>query len=416
MMLDKKIVTALIVLGILLTAAYRLPITGKIEAISELEKASLSGEILSVEHTPDKPKILEPLTITIVVKNDGKEKNSYLLDIKITKNGQLKYGDEFIFSLLPDKTVSFSPTYNLDEVGEYDIALRLYDKNKANLYDEKILTFVAQSDVGPFDLEVDMPTHIIGLGDSLPATIKITNTGTYGTDIGLNLDLYCTSGKKISKSMYIFLNGSSAVKNQLFVRTCGDLGQHTLVASLILYGKELLSSKNQFYVNSILPEVYMSTQHWIKAKSGEKTSFGIELTNPNDFDLINIKPFVYGMPPEWLFIKPSSLNALKPNESVLFTATLDVPENAETKSYEITIGIGGDNVFSKKEAILSVTGVAAKPSIPTFSLYQLLSSYWVHIVLVLAAILLLYLFFRWKRKEQWGDRRAVLKKIRGAMH
>jgi hypothetical protein len=411
MRLIKIVIGILVILGILFIAVYTLPITGKL-ATSESEKSSLSGEILDAEYEPDEPKILERLTITTVIKNNGKEKNSYLLDLKIIKNGQIKYADEFVFSLLPDRTLSFSPTYNPDDIDEHQIVLRLYDKNREKLYDEKILMFVVHSDIGPFDLEVDLPSHIIRLGDSLPATILIKNMGTHGSDIGLNLDLYCTSGKKISKSMYIFLNSSSDVKKQLFVQTCGDIGQHSLVASLILYGKELLLSKNQFYVNATLPEVLMSTQHWVKVNSGEKTAFGIELTNPNDFYLINIRPFVYGIQPDWLFIAPSSLSVLKPNESVVFTATLDVPENAETKDYEITIGIGGDNAFSKKEAILSVTGAASGPSVPS----SLLASYWSYIVLALAIILLVCLFFKWKRREGGKGRREILEKLRGVLH
>jgi len=415
MKIGKKIVIAiLIVFGILSMIIYKLPITGKFEAISGFENSDLSGEILSAKYDPKEPKILERLTITAVVKNNGKEKNNYLLELKITKNGQLKYGDEFTFSLPPGNEMSFSPTYTPDDFGDHTIFLRLHDKNKTKVYDEKILTFVAQSDVGPFDLEVDLPSHIIGLGDSLPVTILITNMGARGSDIGLNLDLYCRScvdSKKISKSIQIFLNGSSDVKKQFFLRTSGDVGMHVLVASIVLYDRELVSSKNQFYVNATMPKILISTQYWIKAEAGKKTIFGIEITNENGVDIKNIKPFIYGIPPDWISIEPSSFNILKPTDSVVFTATLDVPENAEIKSYETVIGIGSDNAFSKKEVILSITGAVTVFELPSTA-YGFLSNYWIHIVLIVALIVVLFLFYKSRRKGQGQDRRTILRKIR----
>jgi hypothetical protein len=379
--------------------AYKLSITGKIEATGEVENISLSGEILSAEYEPSEIKIFEKITVTTAVKNNGKEKNDYLLEFKIIKNGELKNEDKFMFPLSPDRTVSFSPTYNLNEVGEYKIVIRIYDMSKITLYDEKILTIVAQSDVGPFDLEVDVPSHMIKLGDSLPLTVKITNVGIKGIDIGLDLELRCTNGKKISKSMYIFVNGSSDIEKQLFMDLCGDIGQHTVTASLILYGNELIASKTQFYVNATLPEILMNMQQLIKAENGKKNYFAIEVKNPNDFDLMNIKPFVYGMPSDWIFIEPSSFNTLKPNESAIFTAIIDAPKTAEMKNYEITVGIGGDNMLIKKEAMVSVTGIATKTFVTSSSIYQLLSTYWIQIVLIFAAVTLTFVFFRYRRKK-----------------
>lgn len=412
MNLGKKIVIALIVIGILFIFTYPSSITGKLEAVTEPEMNS--GEILSVEHEPEEPKFLESFTVTIVVKNNGQLKNDYLLDLKITKNGQLNYNDEMTFSLLPDSTITFSPTYVPNDIGEHEIIIRLYDKNKTKIYDEKILTFVSQSDVGPFDLEVDMPSRVIGIGDSLPASIKIKNVGVYGTDIGLNLDVECTGGDKISENMYIFVNGSSEIMKQIFMRTCGDVGQHTLTASLTLYNKELISSKNQFYVNATMPKVIVNTQELIKGKSGETTNFVIEVINLNGFDFKNIKPFVYGIPSDWLLIKPSSFNLLEPNESALFTVMLNIPENVETKTQEITIGIGSDNAYSKKESILELTGSSVRPSIDILTIYQLVSTYWIQITMILGFAVLIYLFLRWnkRRKEEshWNALKEKWKK------
>jgi len=410
MKLYKKIIIAiLIILGIIIIFNYSLSITGKFGAIPEEKK--LSGEILNANYEPVRPKILETVTVTMTAKNNGNEENGYLAEIRMIKDAELKYNDFFTFSLLPGNTLSFSPNYNPEDIGEYKIIFRLYNKDKSELYDEKILTFIAESDAGPFDLEIDLPSHIIGLDDTLPATIKIANMGIRGTDIGLNLDVYCTSGKILSKSMYIFLNGSEDVKKQFFVETCGDVGQHSLVASLTFYGKELLSSKNQFYVNTTLPEVLISSNNGIQAKPGETTDFIIELTNPNNFDLKNIKPFVYGIPSEWLFIKPISYDALKPNESIYFTVIVNIPETAGKKDYETKIGVGGDNVFSKKDAILSVTGSATKLFVSSSSFYQVFSS-WISVISLYAIILLFCLYFKLKRKTQRQDKRSILKKIK----
>lgn len=410
---ERVAIGTLIVLGILLTSIYLPSITGKIEA-SELEKSNLSGEFLSVGYEPKEPKTNERLTVTAIVRNNGKERNDYLLTLKIIKNGEVKYKDDFTFSLLADGMVSLSPVYIPYEIGEYEIILRIYDKDSIRLYDEKILTFATQSDIGPFDLEVDMPSHVIGLGDSLPFTVKITNVGTHGIDVGLNLDLYCTSGKNISKNTYVFVNGSSYISKQFFMRTCEDVGQHSLVASLILDGKEMLLSKNQFFVNGDMPEIYISIQHWIKPKAGETTNFAIVLTNPNGIDLINLRPFVYGIPAEWLSIMPSNIDVLKPNQTIAFVAKLDVPEDAEEKSYEMTIGVGGNNMFAKSEAILSVTGATTGLPVSITSFYQLLSSYWVQIVLTLVTILLIFLLFMFKRRNE-QDRKTVLEKIKDTM-
>jgi hypothetical protein len=418
-MLNKKaVIGILIVFGVLIISAYKLPFTGKLEATSEFEKSGLSGEILSIKYEPDRPKILEKLSITVDVKNNGNEKNNYLLELKITKNGQTKFEEEFTFSLMPDQNLLFTPSFNPEDTGEHNIVLRLYDKNKLKLYDEKILILVIQSDVGPFDLEVDLPSHTIGLGDSLPATVSIANMGEHGTDVNLNLDLRCTSGKDISKDIYIFVNSSSEIKRQIFVDTCAEVGQNTLIVSLSLYGKELLSSKNQFYVSSEMPEIQMSNQHWLKINSGEKTNFGIEVTNPGNINLINVKPFVFGVPSDWVYIEPSSYNVLKPNETIIFMATIHAPDYSETKSYEIRVGVGGDNVFSKNEAILSVTGVAATTLINNIPLYQLLSSYWSQIALVAVVVVLIFLFFKWKgRKKKLvvKEEKAAVKEEKGIM-
>jgi hypothetical protein len=387
---EKIIISMLVVLLILLITTFTLPITGKFESVAEVEKSDLSGEILSVEHQPDVPKIFERFAITTVARNNGKEKNNYLLSIQIAKDGQVKYNDELTFSLLPDKSVSLSPDYNPEDVGEHQIVIRLYSMDKSKLYDEKIFNFIVWSDVGPFDLEVDMPSHIIGLGDSLPATVIIKNVGISGTDIGLNLELRCKSGRIITNDMYFLVENSSYTKKEVIMSTCGEVGQHSLVTSLVLYNKSLLISKNQFYVNETMPKVLMNTQTLLKAKAGERTNFSIELTNPNNFDLINIEPFVYGMPPDSLSISPPRFNLLEPNETVIFTATTNLPENTEAKDYGITIGIGGDNVFYKNDAVLSVSGAAIKTFVPDPSVYNLLSSYRFVIAFVFAIILLIY--------------------------
>jgi hypothetical protein len=210
------------------------------------------------------------------------------------------------------------------------------------------------------------------------------------------------------------VNGSSDIEKQMLMKTCGIAGQHVLTTSLTLHGRELISSTNQFYVNASLPQVFLSTPHWIKVKSGEKISFGIELTNLNDFPITDIQPFIYGLPTKWVLIKPSGLNILESRKSAIFTVTINVPENTETKNYEIVVGIGSNNAFSKKEAILAVTGRAPEYYLPG-SPYQFLSSHALQIILVLAAILLLCLLFK-TRKKEGENRKAILRKMKSIIH
>ena len=415
MKIYEKLVIVLIVLGILFTSTYLLTITGRLVSTGELDKTDFIGEILSAEYKPNQPKVLESLTITSIIKNNGKEKNNYLLDIIVMKNGQMKFNDEFVFSLLPEKTLSLSPTYSPDEVGEYQIVLRLYNVEKSKFYDEKILTVLVESDVGPFDLEVEVLSHIVGVGDHVPVIVKVTNIGIYGTDIGLNMELICTNGKKISNGMYIFVNGSSDVEKQFLIRTCGDVGQYSLITSLTLYGKELISSKTNFYVNETLSKIFMLTKNLIEAKQEEETSLSIELINPNNFDLTSIRPFIYNIPSDWLSIKPSSVSVLKPNESTVFVITINVPRSAEAKNYDIIIGMGGNNMFHEKEAVLSVVG-AAGLLVPNFSLYNMLSNYWIPVVLIIVVCTLVYLIFR-NRKRNWRKEKGIaLKKVRDSVN
>lgn len=71
-------------------------------------------------------------------------------------------------------------------------------------------------------------------------------------------------------------------------------------------------------------------------------------------------------------------------------------------------------MFAKSEAILSVTGATTGLPVSITSFYQLLSSYWVQIVLTLVTILLIFLLFMFKRRNE-QDRKTVLEKIKDTM-
>src|SRR5437867_5318886 len=138
--------------------------------------AQQTAEITGLKVTPDNPAIFKAATVEIEVTNSGPS-DTFLVELFVIREGEIKLTSTFSLTLQTSQPLKITPTFTPDNIGGYEIVVKLWDKNKAILYDTKIINFSVTSDIGPFDLSIDAMTRIINPGDEVPLIIQTINQG-----------------------------------------------------------------------------------------------------------------------------------------------------------------------------------------------------------------------------------------------
>ncbi len=322
--------------------------------VSSEEKSFSQGEIYSISIDPEEPSVLDDIIINIDVRNTADELNEYVLNIFISKDGQVKDENYFTFRLYSNKKVLLSPTFTPPGVGKYKIVVKLYDKYKSVLYDTKVLEITVISDIGPFDLSLDILSRTVRPNDEIPLIISMKNIGVKGTDVHIVLSIDCLEQEDIYKEFFVFLKGGGEVDKFSTITACNEDGSHDITAKLILSDHTFAYSLTQAIVSRTYYDFDVELQKSIKIKQGESRVFDVYIKNTVETTLNNLRLGVENIPLEWTTITPSVISSIKPNETAMFLVNISIPEDASIIEYPTTVDIGSDEVLVQKDFTLEV--------------------------------------------------------------
>ncbi len=317
-------------------------------------------EIHSLDYSPSEPVVLENMSISVGIQNNGITTENLKLKIFITKDGIIKHQTFFEFDLQPGKTVSFSFPYVPDDIAEHEILAKLYDKYETELYDSEILRFNVISLLGPFDLFLDIPTRTIKPGDELPVILRMVNNGNKGTDVKIRVEVLCVN-QTLFYDFVIFLEPKSRLEKIISMPACKEDGLYTVSSNLILFNRSWISSMNQFFVNKTFFELTLISPETIEVERGESKTFDILVKNSADSNITNLILIIEKIPSEWYEIKPSLIKDVEPNEMVVFIVTLSIPEDASAKEYPVTFDAASNEVYKKENSVLKIFSLPIVP-------------------------------------------------------
>lgn len=322
--------------------------------LSIVPAAFSQGEVYSIYIEPAEPMVFEDFIINLDVRNTGDKLNEYVLDIFISKDGQVKDENHFTFHLHPNKGIIFSPTFMPISVGKYKIVTKLYDKYKTILYDTKIAEIDVISDVGPFDLSLDVITRKVRPGYEIPLIVRMKNIGVKGTDIKIAVSINCFEQRDIYKDFFVFLKGSGEVDKSLTIPACNEEGSRDVTAKLILFNYVYAESLSQVFINHTYYDFYAEFPKLIKIRQGESKVFDVLVKNTAEITVNNLRLMIEHIPLEWIRITPPTIINIKPGESAMFIVNISVPQDATIIEYPITMMIGSDETLVQKDSTLEV--------------------------------------------------------------
>jgi len=375
----------LLVLAALTIYKFNLSPTGE---MSYFMTATGVNTSIDLSYSPEEPRVLQKMEVKAVVKSERREN---FLEIVVTENGRTNKYQEYQFPLEGGGN-TFIFDYAPTSINKQTIVANLYNYNKTVLYDSKMIDFKAESDIGPFDIEVNPLTNFVPKGKELPLTVKMKNFGLKGTDVNLIIFIDCLYKADIEQSSVIFINTSAELEKDYLLPTCDEVDQHRIRASVIVYGAEYVSASTQYYEKENLASLDFLVPNIIATVERSTHKLNILFNNKNGIDAKNIKPIVFGIPSSWFTITPSFIPEIKPDDFSVAIIDFNIPKNSRG-SYMLMVGASGDNLFSQKIVELKVDGAAAAAK--TVESADLKS------IIIISAMLAIgiLIFFIWKKRK-----------------
>ncbi len=337
-----KYVLGIILIPMVLAAALAIGVlqssfTGRATYVVPEDKEAM----LEISYSPDSPKVLEKMEIT--VRTISGISGDFLLEAFVAQEGKVAEQRTYRFSADVQDTNEFAFEYSPSSIETQTAVANLYSSDKGILYDSKIIEFKAQSDVGPFDIEIDLPTNFVLKGDTLPVRVRMKNFGTKADDVNLVVTIYCYSKQNIEQTSFIYLTDS--LEKSMILPTCGEAGQHRIKAAINLYGIEHVAATSQYFERESLSSLDFSTPDYITAEERTPRDLSIVYRNSGNTTLYNIRLIVFSLPSAWFTVKPSTIADIDAGESIVSVISFNVPDGSEG-AYPILIGASGDNMFS----------------------------------------------------------------------
>lgn len=384
----KIILISLALVAFLAIFSINLNLTGRTASVVSAGTESS----VTVSIFPEKPKVLEKMDIEMKVTSE--KERGFFLELMIVQNGKTNKYSNYTFSLDAGDSNAFVLTYTPIGIEKENIVVNLYSSDRKILYDSKIMEFKAESDIGPFDIEIVPLTNFVQRGEELPFVVRMNNFGLKGTDVNLTVIIDCLNAPDIEQSSFIYLNTSEKLEKDFISPTCNETGQHRITASVFIYGVEFVSSKSQYFETDNLSHLDFSVPDLITVAENSSYMLNLKYTNNNKETLIDIEPIVFGIPSSWFNVSPLIIPEIKSGDFAVAIITFNVPKNS-VGSYPLLIGASGDSLFSKRSIELRVTGMAENVKLAEISNLK-------NIVIILSAIsiigvLVFFVVRRWKR-------------------
>ena len=326
--------------------------------------AQENGKIYQLSYLPAEPVVFGVTTISIGVENSGDKTQNYLMHLQIVKEGKVMHEQEFTFALEKTKGIFFTPQYTPQDIGDHEVIVRLYDKFQIDLLDTQIIKFNVVSHLGPFDISIDTLTTRIRPGIFLPAILLLENKGAKGTDVEVRVSVNCPD-KILTQTLTFFIPANNQTERLVTTQTCDQEGLYDILASIIIFNKTWVSSSSQFFVNASYIQLQFDAPEKITLKPGESYSFPVEVTNLGNQKISDLQFIIQRIPLAWQKISPSSIIEVEPNEKVVFIVSITVPQDAETRSYEVRMTAAAEEVLERKISTLEIASLAALPVVPS---------------------------------------------------
>lgn len=405
------IVSAVVVLAILLIATQ--PVLSQTE----------DGKLVKLSFNPDEPDALEEMNIDIEISNNGDIKNRYALRTMVSKSGKVKYDELLLFSLNPGATNSVSLGYTPDDIGEHDIIASLYNADQSVLYDKNIVKFNSVSNIGPFDLEVISVGQRVKIGEEVPVIVRAKNMGVKDVDAKILMEIECDPDPNIISSFVVLVNSSESVEKIVSMKTCDDIGLQTISSSIMLFNKSWISASTQFFVTENVARLSFGPPDSVEVYRGEKNVFDVYVENPTIGDVLNLMMVVEGIPQEWVSIDPAIIRQFEPGQSAVFLVNVDVPDDAELKSYPVMINLGADSLLNRKGSEIQVLQAtdSVDTTLPALTeeeselLLRIVVKYKYFIIIFVVVIVIVVIIKLKSREKSYVYKRGIFDKLKSSL-
>jgi len=325
------------------------------------------GKIYTLTYSPLEPIVADDMTISVGVENTDSAAREYILDVVVIKDGRVKYKEKFTFKLNAGRGITFPPTYTPDDIGDHEIIAKLYDKFGVELLSTKLLKFNSISHIGPFDLEVAVPSDVVRPNTRIPIITQLVNMGEKGTDVEVKLTMDCIAKQDPIEKFILFLKPKESLKKVISIATCPEEGLHDVLGEIILFNRTWISSTSQIFINSSFIELVFDVPELFLIKPGESKVFDLAIKNYGNKIIHDLQVIIGTLPQAWIRINPVSVIEVEPGETAIFIINITVPEDAEETTYNFGISAAADETLTRKPTSLQVSGLAVaekKPEIP----------------------------------------------------
>jgi len=374
---------------------------------------SLEGEVANVSVEPANPKVLDTVVATISLRNLQDRQNDFVLRTFVSKDGQVLEENEFGLDLAANRGMSMTLEFLPTKIGTYTVVAKLFNKDKTVLYSEKILGVEVVSDIGPFDLQLDVLSRTIRPGYEIPLLLTMKNMGISGTEVKVAISMDCASQGRIYKDFSVFLKGSGSLDKSLSIPACSEEGYHEISAKIIMFDGVVAQSTSSVFINNTQHDIYVRAPALIEIRSGSSKVFDIYVRNDDAKPMSNVRVIINGIPQEWVSATPEVVMNVAPNESALFIVNVSAPSDSVSAEYPFFMSIGGDEVLAQKEATLKVlevggTAQAADVPQPAYDIGALLPGFTMALAAIAVVAFAVWIF----KRLRYSNSKIILTKVK----
>ncbi len=355
------------------------------------------GSIADISYYPEKPLISKPVIISFAVKNTGDARQSLKIKLFILKGGNIVHQADSILNVYPGQKKGNSSEFSPKEIGSYEILAKLYDGHETKLVDMMSIRMNVESEIGPFDLIVSPLARKVQKGEELPVLLTIINKGIAGTDVSVRVEVKCYPNP-ISDEFMLFATPDKQIDKIVTMPVCSEKGAHNIESSIRINDRIYAISSAQFYVNDTIFTMDMKIPSDIMLEQGGTKLLDISVRNTALYALHNIKLFLEGFPAEWVNIQPESVAELKRNETAIFLVRLNLPEDADARTYLAKFIASSDELSNREASVLKVMEAEVVPSVGR----KIPVNYYPYAVAALFAAAL-FLIIKTRRKSRGGS-------------
>ncbi len=316
----------------------------------------LDAEIIELYVSPEPPIIDHDSEITIKIKNIGGTRGTFNVNLYALKDGE-KGGDielekNFEFKIEPNEMWMYIEEFVPDSMGIHKIRAEVWDASKRKLLDAETIDVMVKGDVGPFDASIDVITTYPYPGKEVFAIINLLNKGTKEVDVAVN---YKIEGTGILGKYMMAPEPESECSRVISMPSPSEPGLYNISVDVEYEDSIMASASGNFYLTSKEYKPVLELEgipSIIELEQGQTEDFSIKVSNTGDSVVSDVHLIVRGISPKWVEVWPSSLD-LVPEQSTLYLANFEIPEEADIESYTFEfIAVGKEDYATEPSSLI----------------------------------------------------------------